>query len=157
MQGFSMFRCVLVVAMTVMLLAVSNALAAPGGKSAPMGHVLCRVMPTAVGLVLDKRGNLYTADRDTGCVYCLTPSSGTVLLARVPGEPRVLAVDRLRTVYVGTGEGAVYAVSLAGEVGEVCRFGTGVVGMVVDRDGGLAVVLANGAVMRVDRERFRMQ
>ena len=59
-------------------------------------------MSAMVGLAADSRRNLYTASRTTGYVFCIPPSSKPILLAKVPGTPTSIAVDRLRTVFVGT-------------------------------------------------------
>lgn len=109
---------------------------------------------STVGLALDKRGNLYTADSRNGHVYCVPPGSQPVLLAKVEGRPTALAVDRLRNVFVGTDQGVVFLVSLDGTVQEVYRCCASPVGLEIDRDGGLVLVMETGDVVKVDRTQF---
>ena len=106
-------------------------------------------VPGTVGLTQDSRGNLYAANADTGEIYCIPPTASPVFLARVPDIPTSLAVGRLRTIFVGTESGAVYSVTLAGVVTEVCRVKTPVAGVVVDRDGNLMVSTEDGDIVRV--------
>jgi hypothetical protein len=106
------------------------------------------------GLVLDARGYAYTVDREAGTVLCLPPDGEPVIYARV-AEPTALAVDRLRTVFVGTASGDIFAVAPDGAVSRVFCCGNPVSGLSIDRDGNLLAATGKGAVIRVSREDFR--
>lgn len=159
MQGSTISRLVFVVSVCGLVLAgaLTEAFASEGLHVGSTGRVLCQGMPCTVGLVLDSRGNLYAADRETGCVFCLPPSSHPVLLAKVPGRPSVLAVDRRRTVFVGVESGAIFAVGLDGDVREVWRIAGTFTGLAVDRDGGLVVGTADGRIIKVPRKELRQR
>lgn len=151
MSGVSI-RCVVGVLLLAAVVAVPMTLAAVP-ETAQAGELLRRAgAKDTVGLVLDRRGNLYSASRRTGDVFCLPPSSSPVLLARVTGTPTCLAVDRVRTVYVGTESGVIFAVTPDGSVTEACRIGSAARGVAVDRDGGLRVATDDGVVVTVRRD-----
>ncbi|QJB55114.1 hypothetical protein [Pseudodesulfovibrio sp. zrk46] len=118
------------------------------------GRILGQGLPNTVGLAQDHRGLLYTANKVTGDVFCLPPESDPVLLARVPGVPTSVAVDRLRNVFVGTEAGSVFVVSLDGSVREVYHCCGAPVGLDIDRDGGLLIAMEDGVIVRVDRKDF---
>jgi len=119
--------------------------------------VLAAGMPATVGLVQDRRGNLYAADPATGDVYCMPPESAPLLLARVPGKPSSLAVNHMRTVFVGTKSGVVYGILPNGSVGVACRVNSPALGLTVDRDGGLMVATARGQVVRIPRKEIGLK
>lgn len=154
MQGSFFSRLVfgaVVGGMICMMGTLAGASAVAGERG---GRVLYRSVPSDVGLALDNRGSMYTADSRTGHVFCLPPKSSPVLLAKVPGRPTVLTVDRLRNVFVGTENGTVYLVSLDGSVDEAYRCASRPVGMEVDRDGGLIIAMEKGGIVRVARASF---
>lgn len=101
-----------------------------------------------VGLVMDFRGTAYTADRVTGEVFCLPAGENPVHYATIDGEPTALAVDRQRTVYVGTSAGRILAVGRDGTIREAWRCSEAVTGLTVDRDGDLLIVTGNGTVIK---------
>lgn len=146
MQGLSIRSVMVMVILSALMGGAFAAAPATAGK-----RVECAGTSCAVGLVMDRRGNLYVASRKTGCVFCLPPASAPVLLARVPGTPTCLAVDPVLTVFVGTESGVVYGVASDGSVTEACRVGSPARGIVVDRDGGLLVATGHGVVVRFDR------
>ena len=122
---------------------------------------VCLVLPLAgpclagtTGLVMDSRGYAYTADSGTGCILCLTPDGERIVHARVDDVPTALAVDTLRTLFVGTNSGRIYAVLLDGSVSLVHTCPGRVTGLDVDRDGSLLAATMDGAVIRVPREAF---
>lgn len=118
------------------------------------GNVLFSGIPDPIGLVLDKRQNLYMADRQNGYVYCVPLSGDPILLAGVPGTPTALAVDTLRNVFVSTSDGHIYRVALDGSVAETYTCPTRPVGMSIDRDGDLIVATEDGVVRKVKRARL---
>lgn len=142
-----------IVLVTVMTFA-GAALAATAAAQSGHGGVVCSGLPCTVGLTMDLRGNLYTADAKTGYVFCIPPVSDPVLLARVPGIPTALAVDRQRNVFVTTEGGTVYLVALDGSVTATHRCDSRPVGITVDRDGGLVIATEEGMIVKVRRERF---
>lgn len=149
MQG--KYRCrlsVLGIAGMILLAGLSSASAQPdGGRRAR----LLAVVPNPVGLVMDFWANTYTVDRCTGMVFCLPWGSEPVHYATIEGEPTSLAVDRKRTLYIGTVSGHVLAVHRDGTVTEACQCAGPVAGLTVDRDGGLFIATGNGAIFKMDR------
>ena len=147
MQGKNHCRLnsVLIVGL-LLLLAVPGAAAEPG-----TGRDAAAVTAHPVGLVVDSRANAYTVDRVTGKVFCLPGGSEPIHYATIRGEPTTLAVDRRRTLFIGTVAGHVLAVHLDGTVCEACRCPHGVTGLAVDRDGGLLITTGNGALIRMRR------
>jgi hypothetical protein len=117
-------------------------------------HRLTTMVPGAVGLAVDSHSTLYTASRETGCVFCIPPSSEPIMIATVPGTPTAIAVDRLRTVFVGTKDAMVYRVSLDGTVSHGYRLDSTPVGLGLDRDGMILAATESGALIRLDRSVF---
>lgn len=158
MQGSLFSRSVLIGVLGLLILVVASfagaTVAAKDRPFDPNGRVVSSGSVGNVGLALDTRGNLYTADSQTGHVYCVPPQSSAVLLAKVPGTPTVLTVDKLRNVFVGTESGEVFLVSLDGLVAEVYRCAARPVGLSVDRDGGLVVATEDGVIRKVERVDF---
>lgn len=155
MQGSVVSRCVfgsLVVAIVLVVGTLAGASVTATDLGERQGNrVVTSGFPETVGLALDSRGNMYTADSRTGYVFVVPPTSSPVLLAKVPGHPAVLAVDRLRNVFVGTEAGAVYMVALDGSIQEAYRCDARLVGLDIDRDGGLVIAMEGGVIMRVER------
>jgi sugar lactone lactonase YvrE len=106
------------------------------------------------GLTLDVRGYAYTADREAGKVLCVPPNGEPMVYARVD-SPTALAVDRLRTLFVGTASGDIFAVTPDGSVSRIFRCGSPVSGLSIDRDGNLLAATDKGALLRVTRDEFR--
>lgn len=155
MQGSVVSRFVFITVVMVTILVVGS-LAGATVTATDFGErqgnrVVTSGFPETVGLALDSRGNMYTADSRTGYVFVVPPTSSPVLLAKVPGHPAVLAVDRVRNVFVGTESGAVYMVALDGSVAEAYRCSGRPVGLDVDRDGGLVIAVEGGVILRVER------
>ena len=92
--------------------------------------------------------------RHTGYVFCIPPSSRAILLAKVPGTPTSVAVDRQRNVFVGTEGGSVFLVSPDGTVAEAYRCDSRPTGLEIDRDGGLFIATADGKIVKVKRTDF---
>lgn len=112
------------------------------------------VLPTGVepiGLTMDFWANAYTVDRSTGKVFCLPAGSEPVHYATLDAAPTSLAVDSHRTLFVGTTSGDIMAVRRDGKVTLACRCSGPVVGLAVDRDGGLLIATAGGGVHKVRR------
>jgi len=154
MSGSLFSRTVFILGLAIMVSAVSGLGVAAVDAREKDERSTKVLLPNAVGVALDKRGNLYTADGKSGYVYCVPPDSQPVLLAKVEGKPTALTVDRLRNVFVGTEAGSVFMVSLDGSVSEVFNCCGSPVGLEIDRDGGLIVVMETGVVLRVDREKM---
>jgi len=121
------------------------------------GNVLCSGLPCTVGLTIDKRGNLYTAEPSTGHVFCIPPDTSPILLAKVTGRPTAVAVDRLRNVFVGTESGVIYLVTLDGSVSKAHTLGCSPVSIVIDRDGGLIIATNDGQIVTVKRSDLVIQ
>ncbi len=81
----------------------------------------------------------------------IPPSTDPILLAKIPGTPTALAVDRLRNVFVGTESGTVFLVALDGGVREVHKLAARPVGLTLDRDGTLIIATETGHIVRVKR------
>lgn len=111
-------------------------------------------MPAMIGLVADNRLNLYTVSSHTGNVFCIPPESKPILIAKVPGIPTSLSVDRQRNVFVGTEGGTIYLVSREGNVTEAYHCRSCPVGLEMDRDGGLIIAMESGDIIKVDRTNF---
>jgi sugar lactone lactonase YvrE len=77
-----------------------------------------------------------------------------MVYARVDG-PTALVVDRLRTLFVGTASGDIFAVTPDGTATRVFRCNSPVSGLSVDRDGSLLAATGKGAILRLSREDFR--
>jgi sugar lactone lactonase YvrE len=151
MQGCLRFRLYfLTVTITAALLTGTGGAGRAEGGSRVVGSGL----PETSGLVLDARGYAYTMNREDGTVLCLPPDGKPMVYARVDG-PTALAVDRLRTLFVGTASGDIFAVTPDGAVSRVFRCGSQVSGLSIDRDGNLLAATAKGAVLRLAREDFR--
>jgi hypothetical protein len=110
-----------------------------------------------VGLVVDSRANAYTVDRVTGKVFCLLPGNEPIHYATISGEPTTLAVDRRRTLFIGTATGHILAVLLDGTVCAAFRCPHSVTGLAVDRDGGLLITTGNGTLVKVRRAELVMK
>ncbi|CCH48256.1 NHL repeat-containing protein [Pseudodesulfovibrio piezophilus] len=113
--------------------------------------VVCAKFSCCAGLIIDSRGCLYSANPQTGNIYCIPPGIEPVLLGRVEGKPTVLAVDRLRILFVATESGVVYQVERTGEIKKAFHVHGTPVGLAVDRDGGLIIAIQNGTILRVRR------
>jgi sugar lactone lactonase YvrE len=157
MQGLlSRYLLVTLIGLTVMVGSV--ALASTSGEARAdveqpdRGQQIAAGVTDAVGLVQDRRGCFYVASQTTGKIFCVPPTGEALVLARVPGEPRCLAVNRNRTVFVGTQSGVVYGVQPDGSVVEVGQVDGPAIGLVVDRDGALLVATTGGMVVRVAYE-----
>ncbi|MGL1861694.1 MAG: hypothetical protein OCC46_04125 [Pseudodesulfovibrio sp.] len=140
--------CIALVATTALAAMNVSAQSAQPGQE----HVLCSGLPGTVGLAMDKRGNLYTAERQTGHIFCVPPTSDPILLAKVPGTPTALTVDKLRNVFVSTMEGTVYLVALDGTVETAYQCQSKLVGLNIDRDGGLVIATEEGQIIKVKRK-----
>jgi len=127
-------------------------LAVPGAAAEPeRGRDADGVPAHPVGLVMDSRANAYTVDRVTGKVFCLLAGSEPVHYATISGEPTALAVDRRRTLFIGTATGHVLAVHRNGAICEACRCPHRVTGLAVDRDGGLIIATGGGTLIKMRR------
>ncbi|WP_319582039.1 hypothetical protein [uncultured Pseudodesulfovibrio sp.] len=137
------------------VIVIATILAGTGvtGHADDGAKVLGTGLAGTAGLALDSRGYAYTADREAGVVLCVPPDGEPTTYARV-AEPTALAVDRLRTLFVGTASGEIYAVAPDGEVTRVFRCGSAVSGLGIDRDGNLLVSTGKGAIMKVSRDKF---
>lgn len=135
----------------VMVTAMMTATAQAQGKNE---HAIVLRIPAMVGLAVDNRCNLYTASRHTGYVFCIPPLSEPILLAKVPGTPTSIAVDRLCNVFIGTEEGSVFLISQDGTVAEAYRCGERPMGLEIDRDGGLFIATRDGKIIKVKRKDF---
>jgi sugar lactone lactonase YvrE len=150
MQGCSRIRTYfLSVIVTAALLAATCGPGLAQGGSKVLGTGLAGT----AGLVLDARGYAYTADREAGKVLCVPPGGEPMVYARVD-SPTALAVDRLRTLFVGTASGDIYMVTPDGAVSRVFRCGNAVSGLSIDRDGNLLAATGKGAILRVTRDEF---
>ncbi len=151
MQGLSRIR-------TYFLSVIATAAILAGMGATGWAEDGTRVLGTGLagtaGLALDARGYAYTADREAGLVLCVPPGGEPMVYARV-NNPTALAVDRLRTLFVGTASGDIYAVTPDGGVSRVFRCGSPVSGLSVDRDGNLLASTGKGAIIRVTRDKFR--
>ena len=105
-----------------------------------------------VGLVMDNRSNVYTACGLTGQVFCLPPGGEPIPYAQIKDTPTVLAVDNKRTLYIGTESGRIHAVALDGSVREAYQCDDRIIGLSVNRDGGLIIAMGNGSVITVERK-----
>lgn len=151
MQGKYCCRLTLLGFLVSLALLTGSAIASAEGREP---GVICEDLPGTIGLVMDSRGNAYTVSRATGQVLCVPPGEEPMVYARVDDTPTVLAVDSLRTVFVGTESGGVYAVMLDGSVSRVHTCDSRVSGLDIDRDGSLIVVTGRGAIIKVEREDF---
>lgn len=147
-------RTVFVVLATTLI--TTTSLAATLATAQEREAMLCSGLNETIGLALDSRGNLYTAEKTTGNVYCLPPGDEPVFYARVPGTPTSIAVDRLRNVFVGTKAGPIFLISLDGSVVETYRCASSPMGLDIDRDGDLIVATLKGDVIRVARSDFSL-
>ncbi|WP_071546373.1 hypothetical protein [Pseudodesulfovibrio hydrargyri] len=131
-------------------------LGATGGPGRAQGgpRVVGTGLAGTAGLVLDVRGYAYTADRAAGKILCVPPGGEPMVYARVD-SPTALAVDRLRTLFVGTASGDIFAVTPDGAVSRIFRCGNPVSGLDIDRDGNLLAATGKGAIIRVTRDEFR--
>jgi sugar lactone lactonase YvrE len=77
-----------------------------------------------------------------------------MVYARV-ANPTALAVDQLRTLFVGTASGTIFAVTPDGLASRVHECGSRVAGLSLDRDGNLLVVTGKGAILRLERGKLR--
>ncbi|WP_338669846.1 hypothetical protein [Pseudodesulfovibrio methanolicus] len=151
MQGYSRIRTYFLgVIITAALLAGTGGT----GRAEEGTRVIGAGLPKTAGLVLDCRGYAYTMDRAAGTILCVPPDGEPMVYARVDG-PTALAVDRLRTLFVGTASGDIFAVTLDGAVSRVFRCGSPVSGLSIDRDGNLLAATGKGEILRVAREDFR--
>lgn len=151
MQG--KYRCRLnvfgIAGLMVLMAGLAVASAEPSGER---GAGTMSGVTAPVGLAMDFWANAYTVDKTTGKVFCLPAGSEPVHYATVEGIPTTIAVDRQRTLFVGTASGHVLAVRRDGTVTEACRCRGPVAGLAVDRDGGLLIATTKGTVIRVDRK-----
>jgi len=150
---FSRLAIAGVITILIMITGLVTVAAQAQGKTE---HVLTSGIPNPTGLAMDNRCNFYTADRNTGYVFCIPPDSDPILLAKVPDTPTAVAVDRLRNVFVGTEGGSVYLVSLDGDVVEAYRCNARPMGLEIDRDGGLVIATDEGEIVKVERKAFRI-
>ena len=152
MQGCNRIVSYLLLVLTALLLTGPLALAGAGEGTG----VICADLPGTAGLALDNRGYAYTVDCAAGKVLCVPPDGEPVVYARITA-PTALAVDELRTLFVGTAAGDIYAVTLDGSVSRVHRCPTRVSGLSLDRDGNLLIATTGGAILRLAREDFRFE
>ncbi|TDT90725.1 hypothetical protein EDC59_102155 [Pseudodesulfovibrio indicus] len=148
MQGCYRARIMLLIFILSLLLAGQ----AWAGDSAR----LCSGLAEPDGLVMDNRGNVYTICRGDGVVWCVPPEGEPVAFARVDA-PTCLTVDRLRTVFVGTASGDIFAITPDGVADRIHRCRTGLTGLTLDRDGNLVAATADGMIVRIAREDFRWE
>lgn len=134
-----------------LIAALAGTAAAQGGRAIP------GVTGRPVGLVMDSRAVAYTVDRDTGKVFRLAEGDEPVHYATIEEEPTSIAVDRQRTLFIGTTSGQVLAVRMDGAVRHACRCPAPVSGLAVDRDGGLLVTMDNGALLKVRRRDLALE
>nr|WP_321255884.1 hypothetical protein [uncultured Pseudodesulfovibrio sp.] len=147
--------CVLGLASLLIILAgITVAYAQPVKKTTDFA---CPNRAEPVGLVMDNRSNVYTACGQTGQIFCLPSGGESIMYAQVKDTPTVLAVDNKQTLYVGTDSGRIHAVLRDGNVREAYRCEGRVVGLSVDRDGGLIIAMENGAVISVKRKELTLK
>lgn len=101
----------------------------------------CPVPACDGGLVMDRRGTVYTANRQSGEVVAVAQGEEPRLLAVIQGSITALAVDKKRAVYVGVEDGRVFRIAPDGRVDLIHRLDGVPVALNTDRDGGLVVVL----------------
>lgn len=153
MQGLSRIRTYfLSVIVTAALLAGTGGTARAQEDSRDLGTGLTGT----AGLALDARGYAYTADREAGVILCVPPGGQPMVFARV-ADPTALAVDRHRTLFVGTANGDIYAVTPDGTASRIFRCGSPVSGLNIDRDGNLLAATGKGAILHLAREDFRFE
>lgn len=138
------------VVLTISLL-TSTGLPTTAAHAQQQEAVLHSGLLDSIGLVMDHRGYLYTAERSTGSIFCIAPGDTPILYAQVPYTPTALAVDKLRNVFVGTEGGTIFLISLDGSVSEVYRCQTRPMGLDIDRDGNLVIATIDGNIIRVAR------
>ncbi|BDQ38836.1 hypothetical protein SYK_31960 [Pseudodesulfovibrio nedwellii] len=142
--------CVLgLTGLLIMLAGITVAYAQPVKKTTDFA---CPNRAKPVGLVMDNRSNVYTACGQTGQIFCLPSGGEPIMYAQVEDTPTVLAVDSKQTLYVGTASGRVLAVTRNGSVREAYRCDGRIIGLSVDRDGGLVIGMGNGSVITVERK-----
>jgi hypothetical protein len=151
MQGCSSIRTFFlsVIVTTAVLAGLPNT-----GRTQDGSRVVGTGLPGTAGLVLDREGYAYTADRERGVILCVPPDGRPMVYARVDA-PTALAVDRLRTLFVGTASGDIFAVAPDGAVKRVFCCGSAVSGLSLDRDGNLLAATGKGAILRLAREDLR--
>ncbi|MCJ2164572.1 MULTISPECIES: hypothetical protein [unclassified Pseudodesulfovibrio] len=149
MQGTLSCRLCLLAFITLTTLSAGPAtsFAEQGGESS----VVISGLPDATGLVMDNRGNAYMVGKCCGQVLIVPPGGTPMEYARIEGTPTVLAVNRLRTVFVGTESGAIHAILPDGTVSRVHACGSPVTGLSLDRDGNLFIAMGNGSIIRIAR------
>ena len=151
MQGCSgINKFLLVISIALVLLAATDGPVRADEASPVLGSGL----HGAAGLALDPRGYAYTLAPDAGTVLCIPPGGNPMVYARV-ANPTALAVDRLRTLFVGTASGTIFAVTPDGLASRVHECGSRVAGLSLDRDGNLLVVTGKGAILRLERGKLR--
>ncbi len=146
---------ILACAFAAALFGLARTAPAGGGQAcSPEALIEMDAMRGTVGIAIDVRNTVYTAIRDTGCVFSTAPSSAPVLLARIKGTPAVIAVDRMRQVYVGTEEGEIVRIAPNGGPSAIYSLGVRPVGMDIDRDGTLFAATESGTVIRLEQAAF---
>jgi streptogramin lyase len=155
MRGQGLIITLLTCAFAAALFGLARTAPARGGQPcSPEALIEMDAMRGTVGIAIDVRNTVYTAIRETGCVFSIAPSSAPVLLARVKGTPAVIAVDRMRQVYVGTEEGEIFRITPNGGASAVYPLGIRPVGMDIDRDGTLFAATESGTVIRLEQSAF---
>ncbi|WP_272700810.1 hypothetical protein [Desulfovibrio sp. Fe33] len=127
-------------------------LPALGGEE---GQTICSDLPGSAGLVLDGRGNAYTADCAANEVLCVPPNGDPVVYARVEA-PTALAIDRTRMVFVGTASGLIFMIAADGAVKRTYDCGSPVSGLSFDRDGNLLAATGKGSILRLARKNLNV-
>jgi hypothetical protein len=155
MRGQGLIITLLTCAFAAALFGLARTAPAGGGQAcSPEALIEMDAMRGTVGIAIDVRNTVYTAIRETGCVFSIAPSSAPVLLARVKGTPAVIAVDWMRQVYVGTEEGEIFRITPNGGASAVYPLGIRPVGMDIDRDGTLFAATESGTVIRLEQSAF---
>lgn len=120
-------------------------------------RIVCSGVSNPAGVAVDNRCNIYTVDKKTGSVFCISPSTNPVLLGTVPGIPTSLAVNSARTIFIGTENGQIFLLTLDGTLAKAYRCHSAPTGLDVDRDGGLIVAMRTGEIITIRRSDFTLE
>ncbi|NJB67936.1 hypothetical protein GGQ74_001576 [Desulfobaculum xiamenense] len=105
------------------------------------------ILPTAIAL--DAKGVVYMANHDSGQIDCVWADGSRTPLAQGLDRPSAIAVDRLRTVFVGTLSGEVWAITPSGERTLAAKGLPAVLALTIDRDGTPLIACHGGTLVRL--------